>query len=48
MPYLKQKPPIERILHITKRLYALEKLQSTLLADEYEVSHRTIHRDMQK
>ena len=48
MSYLKQKPPTERILDITKRLYALEKLQTTVLADEYEVSHRTIHRDMQK
>ena len=48
MSYLKQKLPTERILDITKRLYALEKLQTTVLADEYEVSHRTIHRDMQK
>lgn len=48
MPYSKQKQPTERILHITKRLYALEKLQSIFLAGEYDVSHRTIHRDMQK
>ena len=48
MAYLKQKTPITRILGITKRLYSLEKLQSTVLAEEYEVSARTIHRDMLK
>ena len=48
MPYLKQKLPTERILHITKRLYDLEKLQRTVHGDEYDGSHRTIHRDMQK
>lgn len=37
MPHLKQKIPTERILDITKRLYALEKLQTTVLADQYEV-----------
>ena len=48
MPYSKQKQLTSRILHITKRLYASEKLQSTTLSSEYDVSSRTIHRDMQK
>lgn len=48
MSYLKQKQPTQRILQITKRLYDLEKLQSTILSSEYDVSARTIHRDMQK
>ena len=48
MIHLKQKSPIKRILAITKRLYALEKLQSSKLSIEYEVTTRTIHRDMIK
>jgi len=48
MSYSKPKLPTQRILHITKRLYASEKLQSTALSSEYNVSSRTIHRDMQK
>ena len=48
MPYLKQKLLTQRILHIIKRLYASEKLQSITLSSEYDVSSRTIHRDMQK
>jgi len=46
MPYLKQKLLTQRILHIIKRLYASEKLQSITLSSEYDVSSRTIHRDM--
>jgi len=46
MAYVKQKSPTTRILAITKRLYALENLQSSKLSDEYGVSTRTIHRDM--
>lgn len=48
MPYLKQKTPTSRILDIVKRLYTFEKLQSTSLAIDYDVSSRTIHRDMLK
>ena len=46
MPYLKQKTPTKRILSIVRRLYAMEKLRSSTIADEYAVSVRTIHRDM--
>jgi len=48
MAHLKQKTPIIRILAITKRLYGLETLQSSKLSKEYEVTTRTIHRDMVK
>lgn len=48
MPYLKQKTPTKRILSLVKRLYALEKIQSSTFSLEYEVSTRTIHRDMLK
>lgn len=48
MTYLKRKLPIQRILHIVKRLYVSETLQNKTLASEYDVSSRTIHRDMQK
>lgn len=48
MAYVKQKIPTNRILQIVKRLYALERLQSTELSEEYDVSSRTIHRDMLK
>ncbi len=48
MVHLKQKTPTKRILAITKRLYALEKLQSSKLSVEYDVTTRTIHRDMVK
>lgn len=39
---------MKRILSIVKRLYALEILQSSIISKEYEVSTRTIHRDMMK
>ncbi len=48
MAYVKQKIPTNRILQTVKRLYALERLQSNGLAKEYNVSSRTIHRDMLK
>lgn len=48
MHYVKQKSLTQRILQIVKRLYSAEKLQSKELALEYDVSPRTIHRDMKK
>ncbi len=48
MAYVKQKIPTNRILQIVKRLYAMESLQSKELSKEYDVSSRTIHRDMLK
>ena len=48
MVHLKQKIPIQRILAITKRLYALEKLQASNLGVEYGVTARTIYRDIIK
>lgn len=48
MTHKKHKTPTKRILSIIKRLYALETLQSSILSKEYEVSTRTIHRDMIK
>ena len=48
MIHKKQKTPTKRILSIVKRLYAFETLQSSILSKEYEVSTRTIHRDMMK
>ena len=48
MSNFKAKPPIERILKITKRFYALEKLSAHLLSEEYGVCTKTIHRDFQK
>ena len=46
MHYIKQKSLTQRILQIVKRLYSAEKLQSKELALEYDVSPRTIHRDI--
>lgn len=48
MAFKKQKTPTHRILSLTKRLYALEKLQSSVISKEYGVSTRTLHRDMLK
>ncbi len=48
MAYLKQKLPIQRLLHIVKRLYAFEKLENKVLSRDYDVSSRTIYRDMEK
>lgn len=48
MAYVKQKTPINRILQIVKRLYVMESLQSKELSKGYDVSSRTIHRDMLK
>ena len=39
---------LSRILDIVKRLYAFERLQSTQIATEYNVSAKTINRDMKK
>lgn len=47
MPYQKQKQQTLRQFKIIKRLYTLEKLQGSLLAKEYDVSARTLLRDMQ-
>ena len=46
--HLKPQIPITRILWIVKRLYRLEKLNTLLLAKEYDLSRRTIHRDLLK
>ena len=48
MPYQKQEQQIFRLLRIIKRLYALEELQGSLVAKEYDVSARTLLRDMKK
>ena len=48
MPYQKQEPQTFRLFRIIKRLYALEELQGSLIAQEYAVSSRTLLRDMQK
>ena len=48
MPYQKQDQQTSRLLHILKRLYAFEKLQGSLVAQEYGVSARTLLRDMNK
>jgi len=43
--YLRHKIPIDRILGITKRLYAFEIINTKYASVEYEVSTRTIARD---
>jgi predicted DNA-binding transcriptional regulator YafY len=43
--YLKHKIPIDRILSITKILYAFEIINTKDASEEYEVSTRTIARD---
>jgi len=48
MKYSRNKTQIKRILTIVKRLYMHDKLQISQLAKEFNVSTRTIHRDMQK
>jgi len=48
MPYQKQEQQTLRQFRIIKRLYALEELQSSLLAQDYSVSARTVLRDMKK
>lgn len=48
MPYQKQEPQTFRQFGIIKRLYALEELQGSLVAQEYGVSARTLLRDMRK
>ncbi len=48
MNYSKNKAPVQRILSIVKKLYAQERLFTSKLAKEHNVSTRTIHRDMQK
>lgn len=48
MPYQKKEQPALRQFHIIKRLYALEELQGSLVAQEYKVSSRTLLRDMKK
>lgn len=47
MPYTKKKNQFFRQLHIIKRLYALESMKASLIALEYNVSTRTVSRDMQ-
>ena len=46
MLYQKQNNKNERQLQIVKRLYTLESLESSNISTEYEVSRRTIVRDM--
>ena len=46
MPYQKQNDKTIRQFKIIRRLYALEALKATKIALEYEVSSRTITRDM--
>jgi len=48
MLYQKQKVPYYRILKIVQRLYNLEDISSKVIAQEFTVSVRTIHRDMLK
>lgn len=48
MNYPKQKPQTVRLLELTKRLYASEKLRVSDIASEYNLSARTLRRDMQK
>ena len=48
MPYQKREQQIFRQFRIIKRLYALEELQGSLIAQEYAVSSRTVLRDMGK
>ena len=40
--------PVERIVEIVKRLYAFERLRVSELSQRYEVSERTIRRDIEK
>ena len=46
MPYQKQNNKNTRQLQIIKRLYALESLEASIISLEYNVSTRTITRDM--
>jgi len=48
MPYPKKEQATIRQFRIIKRLYALEELQGSLVAQEYSVSARTLLRDMKK
>ena len=48
MPYQKQEPQTFRQFRIIKRLYAFESLQGSFIAKEYDVSSRTLLRDMHK
>lgn len=48
MAYLKHKSPTPRIIHLVKRLFQNEKLHVKKIAEAYEVSARTIHRDLKQ
>jgi predicted DNA-binding transcriptional regulator YafY len=48
MNHIKTKLPIERLLQLVKRLYEFEKLNSKQLAEDYNLSERTIRRDFDK
>jgi len=48
MAYSKHPQPIARIIEIVKRFYAFERLHTVDLAEEYDVSAKTILRDFKK
>ncbi len=48
MKYLKRAQPVERIVDILRRLYAFERLNVNVMAEQYRVDSRTIRRDLKK
>jgi len=48
MNYKKHAQPVKRIVDIVRRLYAFERLRASEISKEYEVSTKTIGRDMHK
>ena len=48
MKYVKRAQPVERIVDILRRLYAFERLNVNVMAEQYRVDSRTIRRDLQK
>lgn len=48
MSHKKHPQPVKRIVDIVRRLYAFDRLRASEISKEYEVSSKTINRDMKK